>query len=196
MRRVGPLPAEQPLFLSLTVDVKAREWLLRFHDLENYLFPLFRTECFRPAQFMLVSGTKRVGGGSTLQLGVAQPMDGDGLFGWTHYACSPGSGTQTKSWKERIRRSLISAALTPMRDGPVAVQLAWRGAARRNWTWLWKPTGDAMGPVLGETRPYNPLDDRIVELHLHWGPDDSLGHSVQVGMWWRIASDQLESGKT
>ena len=45
-------------------------------------------------------------------------------------------------------------------------------------------------------RPYNPLDDRIVELHLHWGPDDSLGHSVQVGMWWRIASDQLESGKT
>lgn len=196
MLRVGPLPSDQPLFLSLVVDVKARERLLRFHDLENYLFPLFRTGCFRPGQFVLAFGTKRVGGGSSLQVGVAQLMDGKRLSGWAHHACSAGSGTQTKAWKERIRSSLTSAVLPLIRDGPVAVQPAWRGARRRNWTWLWKPTGDAMGPVLGETRLYNPLDDRIVELHLHWGPDDSLGYNVEVGMWWRSAFDQLESVTT
>jgi hypothetical protein len=180
------------LYFFLAVDVGAPDRLLRFHDLENYLFPLFRTGYFHPAQFTLVSGTKKVGGGSTLPVGFAQSAVGGQMSGWTHHACSPGSGTQTRGWKERIRKDLISAALSPLRDGPVAVQLAWRGAARRNWTWLWKPTGDAMGPILGETRPYNPRDDRIVELHLHWNPDDSLGHDVQVGMWWRSGSGELQ----
>lgn len=196
MSRVGPLPSGQPLYLSLEVDVKVPDYLLRFHDLENYLFPLFRPGCFRPAQFMLVAGMKKVGGGSALHIGIAQPMDGSDLSGWTHHTCSPGSGAQKKAWKERIRSSLISAAFSPISDGPVAVHLAWRGAARRNWTWLWKPTGDGMGPILGETRPYNPRDDRIVDLHLHWEPDNSLGHAVAVGLWWRKLSNQPGSVKT
>jgi hypothetical protein len=68
--------------------------------------------------------------------------------------------------------------------------LAWRCSARRNWSALWKPTGDAMGPVLGVAnpdRPYHLNDDRIVDLELHRNIDDTLGNDVEVGMWWRTA---------
>jgi hypothetical protein len=51
-------------------------------------------------------------------------------------------------------------------------------------TALWKPTGDAMGPVLGEYRPFSPHDDRIVALSLHLNTDASIGHNVDIGMWW------------
>jgi len=66
--------------------------------------------------------------------------------------------------------------------------LAWRCSATRNWVWLWKPTGDAMGPVLGEPdacHPFNPNDDRIVALALHLNADPATGHEVDVAMWWR-----------
>lgn len=39
--------------------------------------------------------------------------------------------------------------------------------------------------MLGESRPFNPLDDRIVELNCHLETDDRLGNEVVVGMWWR-----------
>ena len=29
--------------------------------------------------------------------------------------------------------------------------MAFRCSLRRNWVWLWKPTGDALAPVLGFT---------------------------------------------
>jgi hypothetical protein len=77
----------------------------------------------------------------------------------------------------------------------MAVQLAWRCPARRNWVSFWKPTGDAMGPVLGEPdsrNPFNPADDRIVALHLHRCIDESAGNGVRVGMWWRSWSDAEE----
>lgn len=54
--------------------------------------------------------------------------------------------------------------------------------------WLWKPTGEAMGPILGEPvarNPFDPDDGRIVALALHLNSDAAAGHSVDVGMWWR-----------
>jgi hypothetical protein len=74
--------------------------------------------------------------------------------------------------------------------GPARVRVAWRCASRRNWCTLWKPTGDAMGPVLGcanPQRPYHLEDDRIIDLEFHRNIDDTLGHDVEVGMWWRAA---------
>ncbi|MDQ7843661.1 MAG: hypothetical protein QN141_13000 [Armatimonadota bacterium] len=79
MQRVGPLPDRQPLFLSLAVDVRVPQHLTQFHDLENYLFPLFRPGGFHPARLVLAAGVKRVGGGSTLQIGVAETIDAAGL---------------------------------------------------------------------------------------------------------------------
>jgi hypothetical protein len=73
----------------------------------------------------------------------------------------------------------------------VELQLVWKCSSKRNWTSLWKPTIDAMGPVLGETaphRPFHPNDDRIVSLALHFNTDNSIGWSVQIGMLWRSSS--------
>lgn len=47
-----------------------------------------------------------------------------------------------------------------------------------------------MGPLLGVSnpqRPYHLDDDRIVDLQLNRIVDNSLGHDVEVGMWWQTA---------
>jgi len=44
-----------------------------------------------------------------------------------------------------------------------------------------------MGPVLGEPaqgNPFDPNDDRIVELGLHLNVEPEMGHNVDVAMWW------------
>jgi hypothetical protein len=45
-----------------------------------------------------------------------------------------------------------------------------------------------MGPVLGEANPQKPFDlndGRIVSLQLHLNVSPTVGHAVDVGMWWR-----------
>lgn len=99
MQRVGPLPAQQPLFLSLGVDVRVPEHLMQFHDLENYLFPLFRPGCFRPAQFVLASGVKKVGGGSALQMArrVTAKLDVALETNWRCHGARPGRNPPVQS---------------------------------------------------------------------------------------------------
>jgi hypothetical protein len=94
---------------------------------------------------------------------------------------------------------LKNAPLRPVSSGDVAVQLAWHCLSGRNWrqprNWsaLWKPTGDAMGPILGPVhaqdasnkRRFNPDDHRIVALGLHLNIDEKMEYDVEVGMWWR-----------
>ena len=183
------LGAGEPLFLHLDVDVEDKRHLLRHHDLENYLTPLVGG--LGAHKFVLASATKSVGGGSRLVLGRA--LDGtdlSGEAGWHAFSCEAGAGVQKKSWKEGLRTSLRHSGVEKMPDGPVEVQLAWRCSPVRNWVWLWKPTGDAMGPVLGEPdslNAFNPADDRIVSLALHLNADPYVKHDVRVGMWWRAA---------
>jgi hypothetical protein len=55
---------------------------------------------------------------------------------------------------------------------------------------LWKPTGDVLGPILGESPAggeFNPNDDRIVALSMHLNTAESVGLGVDVGVWWRAA---------
>jgi hypothetical protein len=56
---------------------------------------------------------------------------------------------------------------------------------RRNWINLWKPAGDALGPLLGEPDPrnaYNPADGRITNLALHLASDHALGNDVRIAV--------------
>ena len=186
---VGTLPSEQPLFLHMQIDVKQPERLLRHYDLENYLTPVVSR--FGARHFTFVSATKSVGRGSYLTVGQATLLGQyPVLKGWSNSACHAGSGATKKEWKEGIRNTLSSTNPQQLPSGPVAVHLAWRCARQRNWAMFWKPTGDAMGPVLGEPssqHPFNPSDDRIVSLGLHLNPDDGMGYDVDVGMWWRSA---------
>jgi hypothetical protein len=192
MSEIGSLPLSQNrLFLHLVVDVEFEDKLLHHHDLENYLTPLFGRQRLPPSSFCLVSATKRVGGGSELSMGFVTTHSQDvNANEWEHFALSAGGGTETKEWKLNLRKALELSRPNQLKAGPAEVVLAWRCTSNRNWANLWKPTGDTMGPVLGEnlSRGYfHPYDDRITSLSLHLNIDESMRHSVDVGMWWRPA---------
>jgi hypothetical protein len=75
-------------------------------------------------------------------------------------------------------------------DGEVELHVAWKCAlGRRSWFRLWKPTGDALGPILGayqRKNRFDPKDDRITKLVFQFLPDESMGKRLQIGMWWRM----------
>lgn len=183
---LGPLPTnDEPLFLDFQIGVGNPEKLLIACDLENYLFPLFGTKWLPPSRFKLVSAVRRVGAQHRITIGTAYekklPLDG-----LQSAAFDAGAGHSTKGWKERVRDKL-AAESTPLVAGAAAVQIAFRCSPRRNWTSLWKPAGDCMGPILGESRSdgFNPCDDRIVDLKLHNLVDENCGHGVELRFWWR-----------
>jgi len=189
-------PPPVRLFLHMEIDVGVAARLQRHYDLENYLTPVVQR--IGHQRFVFVSAKKRVGGGSRVSVGLAEPRtELPNLDRWGFFSCHGGRGTQEKRWKAGIRAGLAASKPTPLPPGPVQVHLAWRCSPVRNWVWLWKPTGDAMGPVLGEpdTRnPFNPNDDRIVDLGLHLNPNAEMGHDVDVAMWW--CQSTLGSGQS
>ncbi len=179
------IPEGEQLYLDLVVDVLDPSRLLRHHDLENYLTPIVSHLGWR--RFVMVRAIKRVGGGSEVSIGRAEPAVESLADSWVQAVVDAGSGSTQKAWKERIRLALTRVH-TQLPPGPVEVDLTWRCSPTRNWVMLWKPTGDAMGPVLGEPdvrNPYNVSDDRIVALTLHRQIDDSIGHGIHVGLAWR-----------
>jgi hypothetical protein len=67
----------------------------------------------------------------------------------------------------------------------VHLQLAFVVGPKRNWPNLWKPTFDALDPLLGRTGPdrdWHPRDGRIVDLGLHVDVDPSLGNDVVISI--------------
>jgi hypothetical protein len=185
------LPEDTPLFLHLDVDVVKPEHLLRHHDLENYLTPLFGTKYLNAGRFVLVTARKYVGGGSRLEVGIARPAQNDLMSsGWTHFSYTAHESLQSKQWKENLRTALADTNPHALTAPAVEVQIAWVCSPGRNWVSLWKPTGDCMGPILGEAnpmRPFAPNDDRIVELKFHRTLDITMGNAVQIVIGWRAA---------
>ena len=164
--------------------------LTRHYDLENFLTPLFGTRHLDAKRFVLVTAHKKVGGGSCLTVGRVRAIDEAGFReGWSHFTFRAGGGASV--WKASLRSALAASNCEPLPPGPAEVILAWRCSPRRNWVSLWKPTGDAMGPILGEPLPKNPFypnDDRIVRLALHRTSHADIGNTLDVAMWWRLAS--------
>jgi hypothetical protein len=198
---LDPLPPDDTgLFLHMDIDVGNEYNLTHGHDIENYLCPVVQR--LGPLHFTLVGGTKRVGYGSYLAIGSTVPIGTlQTTDGWVHFEHSAGSGVATTKWKAGLWDALYTKKYTPLTRGLVEVHHAWRCSMGRgwyqprNWTTLWKPTGDSMGPVLGpvETQHptnkqrFHPDDDRIVSLGLHLTEAPSMGYDVYVGMWWRAA---------
>jgi hypothetical protein len=63
------------------------------------------------------------------------------------------------------------------------MQLGFTVGPTRNWLILWKPTIDALGPLLGYTPsagPSSPLDGHIVDLGLHRRVNPSTGNDVII----------------
>ncbi len=177
--------------LSMTLDLKRDERLYRGNDVENYITPLVNGLGWR--HFVYAEITKQIGGGSRIAIGHAVPRPA--IPTWSGWSRRVAGGLVTPEAKRAIRAGLIEVVDAPLPPGPTAVHLAWRLSASRNWVSLWKPTGDAMGPVLGEPRfpqkEFHPSDDRITKLMLHRIVDDALERNVvDVGLWWERA-DQV-----
>jgi hypothetical protein len=172
--------------LALHVDVRLPPGtdLLRHNDLENYLTPLAQRLRFPTLARASATKALRTGGeSSSVQLWDVEPAEADDGR-W--YVVTPTGSTSTKTWKASLRSALLDADVPEEMPGPLSLEVAFRcSPGRRNWVNLWKPAGDALGPLLGEPdlrNPFNPADDRVVELALHLDPDDTMGNDVRIAV--------------
>jgi hypothetical protein len=123
-----------------------------------------------------------------VRIGTAIPAKEYPCGPWKQFGTRCVGSATTRSWKQQIADALVAAGVTQEAPGPLAMHMAWRVSARRNWMNLWKPTGDALGPILGVPHPghpFSPNDDRITELELHLTKARDIGNEVDVGIWWR-----------
>ena len=99
--------------------------------------------------------------------------------------------SESSARKQQIHDACRGAADSPLPPGPVTLCVSFGVSSRRNWSALWKPAIDALGPVLGIQDPRGPFhtdDDRITSLALHRTIDDTLIHDVALEAWWSSAA--------
>jgi hypothetical protein len=147
-------------------------------DLDNYLYPLAGR--LGPQRLAAVFGRK-VHGPSTLAIGPAEP---DAFLAAPQFTIGLTGSYTRPAWKQTLHDHLRGAGHQPLPPGPVRLDITISTGPGRNWTALWKPLIDALGPILGETRPFHPRDDRIVVLGLHHTLHTDLGHDVALQIWW------------
>lgn len=150
-------------------------------DLDNFLYPVAHR--LGAKRLAAVFGRKTHDDPSSLALARAEPASPPGppLF----EARISGSYDK-KQWKTDLRGRLLEAKLAPIAPGPVVMDIAVVTGPGRNWTNLWKPLVDSLGPLLGDdpVRPFHPYDDRITSLGFHHNVDPVLGHDVLIQAWW------------
>jgi hypothetical protein len=106
---------------------------------------------------------------------------------WEFRAVRTTASTSGPAWKEAVASAVADASVVAGERG-LDLQLSFVVASRRNWTMLWKPAIDALGPIFGlehAAKPYSARDDRVVNLGLHRFVDDSIGNDAHLGIWWR-----------
>lgn len=176
---LAPRRADGPWALRLDIGLPANRSLLDMGDLDNYLHPLAR-RLAEPTlgNSGLVSAwcTKQHHTESLVRIEPARAVTGPSTALRTAVITPP-----AKEYKNQVRRAVADAAELPA--GPVRLELAFVVGPGRNWLNLWKPTIDALDPLLGRTRPdrdWHPLDGRITELGMHLIVDRDARHDVTV----------------
>lgn len=95
------------------------------------------------------------------------------------------ASVEKAAFKDEIKAAVYeSGAQMLPEDVPVRLELSFV-IGNRTWLPVWKPTIDALDPLLGRTdpeHPYHPLDGRIVELGMHLEVDPTLGYDVEIGI--------------
>jgi hypothetical protein len=166
---------------ALRLDIGApptKNLLTEVADLDNYAFPL--ASRLKDRDLVSVWCTKQHSEQSFVRIERAceehEPATGVLVVRTT-------ASTSTVAYKEQIHAAIARAAELP--DGPVKLELSFVVGPRRNWLNLWKPTIDALDPLLGRTYPdraWHPRDGRIIELGMHVSVDAAAGNDVTVGI--------------
>lgn len=178
---LAPAMISGPWSLRLDVGLPAGRNLIESADLDNYALPLARH--IRDERLVSVSCTKRHADNPPGQLcgRVLVAPAKEMLAPKTTHCVRTTASTDTKAYKEQVRDAVAGATEIPA--GPVQLQISFLVGPRRNWLNLWKPTIDALDPLLGRTRAdrdWHPKDGRITDLGLHVDVDAALGNDVVV----------------
>lgn len=166
-----------PWALLLEVGLPAGRDLVDMADLDNYAFPLATR--LRNKDLVAVWCTKRHADTSRILVAPAAETAGPRAT----YTVLTTASASTAAYKEQVRSAVVDAEAIPA--GAVQLQLSFVVGPQRNWLTLWKPTIDALDPLLGRTRAdrdWHPQDGRITDLGLHVAIDPSLGHDVLVSI--------------
>ena len=166
-----------PAALRLDVGLHRSTPLLNRDDLDNYLLPL--ADRLGRDRITTALATKRYTDRTLLRAEPARtrerPADAVDV--------TASAATQA-GFQQEIRTQLKDRDMLP--EGPLELELAFVVGPKQDWVDLWKPTIDALGPLLGETnRQWHPRDGRIVDLALHGTVDDDADEAVTVAI--RIA---------
>ena len=167
-----------PWALRLDVGLPIGRDLLDMADLDNYAYPL-ASQLEGPG-LVSVWCTKQHSERSFVRIEPASEVpapSADVLVARTT------ASVETAAYKKQIHATVASAAELPA--GPVRLELAFVVGPGRNWLNLWKPTIDALDPILGRSHPdraWHPLDGRITELGMHLTVDPAVRHDVAVGI--------------
>lgn len=170
----------EPLGLALHVGLPAHVDVLHERDLDNYLLPLARhLERTSGRTLTTVTGSKKHADTSYVGVGRATPAVAPAMGSLPPVRTT--ASAESAAYKQQIRDALTGT--TPLPAGPVSLDITFRVGPTRSWLNLWKPTIDALGKLLGESRTdrsWHPRDGRIVHLALHRQLDTSLGHTVEL----------------
>lgn len=169
--------ASGPWALLLEVGLPQGRDLVDMADLDNYAFPLATR--LRNEDLVSVWCTKRHAETSRIVVATADETTAPG----DTYTVRTTASATTTAYKEQVRSAVVDAAAIPA--GPVYLQVAFAVGPQRNWLNLWKPTIDALDPLLGRTREgrdWHPRDGRIADLGLHVTVDPSLGHDILISI--------------
>jgi hypothetical protein len=166
-----------PWSLLLDVGLPARRNFLDMADLDNYAYPL--AWHLRDEALVSVWCTKWHADATRVVVAPAREVVPPGEM----FTARTTASSETRAYKEQVRGAVAGARQLPA--GPVRLQISFVVGPGRNWLNLWKPTIDALDPLLGRTRTdrdWHPMDGRIVDLGLHVVVEPSLGHDVVVAI--------------
>lgn len=182
------MTTELPLALELHVGMGQRP-LAQESDLDNFLEPVLRH--LGANRFWAAFGAKRAEEQSTLAVGPTTPTEpprGPDLV------VAPAGSYERRAWLHQIEDACAAAdRLDPDGQGPVRLIVAYELGPRRTWVNLWKPTIDALGPLLGTvprpTKAHNdPRDGRITALELHRNVHPDADNDIKISFWWDLDS--------
>lgn len=174
---LNPSLPDEPWTLRLDVGLPGGRNLIDMADLDNYAHPL--AAHLRTDELVSVWCTKRHATTSYVLVAPARETGPPPAV----FTVRTTASSETPAYKEQVRAAVLGAPELPV--GPVQLQVSFAVGPRRNWLNLWKPTIDALDPLLGATRPgraWHPKDGRITNLGLHLSTDPVLGNEVLLAI--------------